>query len=76
MAAATAAAELGPANRDDFDAGLAQQRVGVGVAIIGDDDSRLQGNDVIAVVPLLAFGLVGVAAGADDMQFLLPERMP
>src|SRR6185437_9343971 len=35
VATATSAAEFGTADRDDLDAGLAQKRVGVGVAIVG-----------------------------------------
>ena len=55
--------------------GLAQQRVGVLVALVGDDDAGLEGDDVVAVVPLLALGLPAVAAGADDAQLLEPERV-
>src|SRR5215218_10899469 len=66
MAAAAAAAELAAPDGDDFDTGLAQERVGVGVAVVGDDDARLERHHVVAVVPLLALGLVGVAAGPDD----------
>ena len=75
MAAAAAAAEFAAAHGDDFDAGLAQQRVGVGVAVVGDDHAGLERDDVVAVVPLLALRLPGVAAGLDDAQFLQAQRI-
>ena len=56
-------------------AGLAQQRVGVGVAVVGDDHARLERHDVVAVVPLLALRLVGVAAGRHRAQLLEPKRL-
>src|SRR5438105_188968 len=40
MPAAAAAAQFGAGDRDDFDALLAQQRVGIHVAIIGEDHTR------------------------------------
>ena len=46
----------------------------MGVAVVGDDDARLEGDDVVAVVPLLALRLAGVAAGFDDAQLVQPER--
>ena len=63
MRAAAAAAELEALDRDDLDARLAQRGVGAGVALVGDDDAGLEGDDVVAVVPLLALGLEVVAAG-------------
>ena len=76
MAAAAAAAEFGAAHGDHLDPGLAQQRVGVGVAVVGDHHAGLERHDVVAVVPLLALGLPGVAAGLDDPQFAQAERFP
>ena len=52
----------------DLDAGLAHLGDRVGVALVGDDDAGLEGDDVVAVVPLLALLLVGVAAGLDDVE--------
>ena len=75
MAAAAAAAEFRAAHRDHLDPGLAQQRVGVRVAIVGHDHAGLERDDVVAVVPLLALGLPGVAAGLDDAQLLQAERL-
>ena len=57
MPAAAAAAEFRAAHGDHLDAGLAQQRVRVGVAVVGDDDAGLQRDDVVAVVPLFALRL-------------------
>ena len=53
VAAATAAAELRAVDGEHLDALLAHQGVGVLVALVGDDDTRLEGDDVVAVVPLL-----------------------
>ena len=75
MAAAAAAAEFVTGDRDDLDAGLAQQGVGVGVALVGDDHAGLQSDHVVAVVPLLALGLVGIAAGVHAAQLLEAERL-
>ena len=44
-------------DRDDLDARLAQQRVGVGVAVVGEHDAGLDRDRVVAAVPLLALGL-------------------
>src|SRR5687767_3668314 len=73
--AAAAAAEFLAADGDDLDARLAEQRVGVGVAVVPDDHARLERNDVVAVVPLLALGVEGVAAGADDEKIVQPQRL-
>src|SRR6185312_1650242 len=70
MAAAAAATKLGPANRDHFDAGLSEQRIRVPVAVVGHDDAGLERHHVVAVIPLLALGLVDVAAGLDHPKFL------
>ncbi|KGC52761.1 hypothetical protein DO65_4930 [Burkholderia pseudomallei] len=75
MAAASAAAELARADRDHLDARLAQQRVRVRVAVVADDDARLDAHHVVAVVPLLAFGREIVAARLDDAQRFEAERL-
>src|SRR3954468_13013350 len=61
VAAAAAAAEFGADDGDDLDAGLAQQRVGVGVAVVGEHDPGFHGDQVVAAVPLAALAGVGVA---------------
>ena len=75
MAAAAAAAKFGSLDGDDFNPGSAQQRVGVDVAVVADDDAGLDGEKIVAVVPLLAFGLVAVAAGGDDPQPVEAQRL-
>ena len=73
MPAAAAASQLGADDRDHFDALLAQQRIGVGVAVVGDDDAGREGDVVVAAVPLLSFGGVCVAAGLNDAELLESE---
>ena len=73
MATAAALAQLEALDLDHLDAGLAHLGDGVGVALVGDDDARLEGDDVVAVVPLLALLLVLVAARLDDVQLLDAE---
>ena len=63
MAATAAAAKLGPPHGDDLDACLSEQRIGVSVAVVGHDNAGLQRDDVVAIIPLLALGLVDVAPG-------------
>ena len=58
-----------------LDARLAHLGDRVGVALVGDHDARLEGDDVVAVVPLLALLLVVVAAGLDDVQLRHAERV-
>ena len=70
MPAATSLAELEALDRDDLDAGLAHLRDRERVALVGDDDAGLERDDVVAIVPLLARLLVGVAAGLDDVELL------
>jgi hypothetical protein len=68
MTAAAATTEFGSTDSDHLDPSLAEQRVRVGVAVIRHHDAGLQGDDVIAVVPLLPLGLPRIAAGFDDVQ--------
>src|SRR5215468_5258325 len=75
MAAAAAAAELGADDGDDLDAFLAQERVGVGVAVVGENDTRRDAYEVGAAVPLCPLAHVGRAAGLDDAHLLDAERL-
>ena len=75
MAAAAAAPQLAARYRDDFNPGLAQQRVGVHVAVVSHDHAGRDSQQVVAVVPLLAFGFVGVATGGDAAQRLQSQRL-
>ena len=74
MTAATAAAEFGTDDGDDFDAFLAQQGVGVHVAVVGVDHARRRAHQIGAAVPLRAFALVVGAAGLDHAQLLQAQR--
>src|SRR4029453_7494231 len=58
---AAALAQLETLDGDDLDAGLAHLGDRVGVALVGDDHAGLERDDVVAVVPLLALLLVGIA---------------
>ena len=53
---------------------VAQAGVGLDVALVGDDHSRREGEHVVAVVPLLALGLVAVAARLEQPQLGQLER--
>src|SRR3974377_1583427 len=59
---AATAPQLEALDGDDLDPRLAQGRVGARVALVGDDHAGLEGDDVVAIVPLLAFGLEAVPA--------------
>src|SRR5882757_2380388 len=65
VAAAAAAAEFGADDGDHLDACPAQQRVGVGVAVVGEHHAGFDGDEVVAAVPLLALRVVGGATGLD-----------
>ena len=75
VAATATAAEFRSDDGDDFDTRLAKQRVGLGVAVVGEDDTGLDGDGVVAAVPLLALGGVHVAPGLDDPQLGQAERL-
>src|SRR5215471_5842352 len=74
MTSAAATAELCTTHGDDFNASLAQQRVGVDIAVVGHDDAGCEGDHIVAVVPLLARRLISVSACLDDAQLLDPDR--
>src|SRR5215472_1191010 len=75
VSAAAAAAELRTPDGDDLDPRLAQKRVGMGIAVVAHDHTGLEGDDIVAVVPLLALSLPGIAAGPDDPEALEAERL-
>ncbi len=66
MAAATTAAKLGAYDGNDLDALLTQKRVGVGVAIICEDDTRTGANEIGTTVPLRAFAHIIITARFND----------
>ena len=61
-------AELAGRDGDHLDPRLAEQGVGVGVAVVTDDDARLERDHVVAVVPLLAHHAEPVATGVDHAE--------
>src|SRR5687767_117887 len=73
--AAASAAELAAGDRDDLDPGLAELGVGVVVALVRDAAAWRHGEDVVAVVPLLAGGLALVPAGGDHVDAVDAERV-
>lgn len=75
MATTASASKFRSADRDDFNAGLAQKRVGMDIAIVTNDDTRLQGDDIVAVVPLFAFLFKGVASGTNNMKLGYAEAL-
>ena len=75
MTAAAPAAEFRADDRDDLDAVLAQQGVGVRVAVVGVDNARRGADEVGAAVPLRALALVVAAAGFDHAQLLQAQRL-
>src|SRR5690242_7466769 len=74
MTATAAAAEFRASYRDHLHARLSEQCVGVGVAVVGNDDAGLQRDHVVAVVPLFPFCLKGVATGRDGPKAAEPKR--
>src|SRR5215472_5922164 len=72
--AAAAAAQFGTDDRDDLDPGLAQQRIGAGVAVISEDHTGSDRDEVVAAVPLLPLVSVGLAAEVDDPQVRQVQR--
>src|SRR4029079_17225426 len=69
VAAAAAATQFRPDDGDDLDPGPAQQRIGMGVAVVGEDDSRFDGDEVVATVPLLTLVVVLGSARLHHPQF-------
>jgi hypothetical protein len=68
-------AQLKTCNIDHFHTGLTHLGNGVGIALVGHHDARLQGDGVIGIVPLLALGLVLVSTGFHDVEFRNLERI-
>jgi hypothetical protein len=75
MAAAAAASELLPCDGEHLDAGLRKLGVRGLVSLVRDDHARLDGDDVVAVVPLVALRLELVASGRDEFQVLDSQRV-
>src|SRR4051812_34757924 len=67
------AAELLARDGEHLDACLQELGVGGLVALVADDDPRLERDDVVAVVPLVPLGLELVATGGDELEVGDPE---
>ncbi len=61
MAATATTVQFGTVNSDDFYAGLAQQWVGVNIAVVTNDHTGFEGNQIVTVIPLLALLFSGNA---------------
>src|SRR6185295_344491 len=61
---------------NDLNAGFAEQRVGCGVAVVGDHNAGFDGDQVVAAVPLLALGVIDIAASVDGLQLAQSEGGP
>ena len=66
MSAATSASKLRADDRDHLDARLAQQGIGIGIAVIGKDHARRGADQIGAAVPLRPLAHVARAAGLDQ----------
>src|SRR4051812_37941145 len=68
VTAAAAAAEFGTDDGDDFHACLAQDRVGVGISVVGDNHAGLDRDQIVSAVPLLALAVITRAARAEHTE--------
>src|SRR4051794_105162 len=75
VAASAPTAQLLAGDRVHLDAGGGELHVGRLVALVPHDDSRRERDDVVAVVPLIALGLEGIAARRNDAKPLETERV-
>ena len=74
MTAAATASQLRADNGDHLNAFLAQQRVGIGVAVVGVHDAWRRTNEVGTTVPLRPLALIVASARLDDTKFLETQR--
>src|SRR3954453_14855810 len=72
---ATPPAEFAAGDSDHLDALPAEERVGGDVALIADDDPGLEGQEVAAVVPLLALRCALVLVGPEYPGPVDAERL-
>src|SRR5690606_8443510 len=75
MAAATSAPKFRAGDGDDLNALFAQQRIGIGVAIIGKDHAGRGADEIGSAVPLGALAHVIIATGFDDAHLLQSQRV-
>ena len=62
MAATTPTSQFGARDRDYSDTSLTQSGIGVVIAIVGYNQTRLKREHVVAILPLLALSLKGITA--------------
>ena len=73
MTAATTPTQFGAVYSYDFNTGLAQQRVGIDITVISDDNPRCDGEHVVSVIPLFPFTPKGLyAVTRTEHEFILP----
>ena len=60
MATTTPTSQFGARDRDYFDPSLTQSGIGVVIAIVGYNQTRLKRENVVAILPLLALSLKGI----------------
>ena len=70
MTTTAAAAELGAINLQDGNTGFAQTGIGPLIAIVSHHHTGLQGDHIVAVIPLLPEASNGVTAGGDEHQII------
>src|SRR5215469_8945960 len=67
---ASAPSKFSAYDGDDFDACFTQQRVGIDIAVIGEDNARRCADEVGSTVPLRALSHVRSTACLDHAQLL------
>src|SRR4030095_406208 len=72
---ATAAPQLAAGDGDDLYSVLSQESVGGGVALVAEDHTGRDGEEVVAVIPLLALGAHHVHRRAQDPQLVHSDRI-
>ncbi len=75
MATAAPSAQFGARNGAHLDASCLQRSIGVVVAVVSNDHTRTQAENVVAVIPLLSLALLfGIAAGWHHLQRLVAQN--
>lgn len=72
MTAAASTPQLGSVDLDDLYTGLGKQSVGFGIAVISNNDTRLKGHHIVAVIPLFTLSLPAITTGLHGTQTIQP----